>query len=55
MVSIKTTPFTKDKLSITRNFDFGSINIQWLSEQMECGNLQIGKEALALWIPMTQK
>ena len=29
--------------------------LQWLSEQMECGNLQIGKPAVALWIPMTQK
>ena len=29
--------------------------LQWLPEQMECGNLQIGKQAVALWIPMTQK
>ena len=28
--------------------------IQWLSEQMECGNLPVGKPAVALWIPMTQ-
>ena len=31
------------------------IQLQWLSEQMECENLQIGKTAVALWIPMTQK
>ena len=29
--------------------------IQWLSELIECGNLQIGKPAVALWIPMTPK
>ena len=29
--------------------------LQWLPEQMECGNAQIGKSAVALWIPMTQK
>ena len=29
--------------------------LKWLSEQMECGNLQIGKTAVPLWIPMTQK
>ena len=28
--------------------------VQWLSELIECGNLQIGKPAVALWIPMTQ-
>ena len=27
--------------------------LQWLPEQMECGNAQIGKSAVALWIPMT--
>ena len=26
-----------------------------LPEQIECGNLQIGKPAVALWISMTQK
>ena len=31
------------------------IHLQWLSELIECGNLQIGKTAVALWIPMTQK
>ena len=31
------------------------VNLQWLSELIECGNLQIGKPAVALWIPMTQK
>ena len=30
-------------------------DLQWLPEQIECGNLQIGKPAAALWIPMTQK
>ena len=30
-------------------------HLQWLSELIECGNLQIGKPAVALWIPMTQK
>ena len=35
---------------------FGLIKmVQWLPEQMECGNAQIGKSAVALWIPMTQK
>ena len=29
--------------------------VQWLPEQVECGNLQIGKPAVALWISMTQK
>ena len=32
-----------------------SKNVQWLSEQMKCENLQIGKTAVVLWIPMTQK
>ena len=31
------------------------MKVQWLPEQMECGNAQIGKSAVALWIPMTQK
>ena len=31
------------------------IDIQWLSELIECGNLQIGKPTVALWIPMIQK
>ena len=31
------------------------ILVQWLSEQMECGNLQIGKTAVALWIQLPQK
>ena len=31
------------------------IELQWLPEQMECGNPQIGKSAVGLWIPMTQK
>ena len=31
------------------------IYVQWLPEQMECGNLQIGKQTVALWIPMAQK
>ena len=35
--------------------NFCNSKIQWLPEQMECGNLQIGKPAVALWIPMTQK
>ena len=26
----------------------------WLPQQMECGNQQIRKSAVALWIPMTQ-
>ena len=30
-------------------------NIQWLPEQMECGNPQIRKSAVAPGIPMTQK
>ena len=36
---------------------FGPLNLplQWLSELIECENLQIGKQAVALWIPMTQK
>ena len=29
--------------------------LQWLPEQMECGNPQIRKSAVALQIPMTQK
>ena len=29
--------------------------VQWLPEQMECRNAQIGKPAVPLWIPMTQK
>ena len=32
-----------------------TIKVQWLSEQIECGNLQIGKTAVALWIPMAQQ
>ena len=31
------------------------LSVQWLSELTECGNLQIGKPALALSISMTQK
>ena len=40
-----------------RNFVNVSVGleVQWLPEQMECGNLQIEKPAVALWIPMTQK
>ena len=34
---------------------FVDMYVQWLPEQMECGNLQIGKQAVALWIPMAQK
>ena len=30
-------------------------HIQWLPEQMECGNPQIGKSAVALRIPTTQR
>ena len=30
-------------------------NLQWLPEQMECKNPQIGKSAVALWKPKTQK
>ena len=29
--------------------------LQWLPEQMECKNPQIGKSAVALWKPKTQK
>ena len=33
-----------------------SVNyVQWLPEQMECRNAQIGKPAVPLWMPMTQK
>ena len=28
--------------------------VQWLPEQIECGNPQIGKPAVALWISMNQ-
>ena len=28
--------------------------LQWLSEQMECENLQIGKPAVSFWIPEEQ-
>ena len=31
------------------------LKLQWLSELIECRNLQFGKPAVALWIPMTQK
>ena len=31
---------------------FDKTMLQWLSEQMECGNPQIGKSVVALWIPM---
>ena len=34
---------------------FTFFQLQWLPEQMECGNAQIGKSAVAHWIPMTQK
>ena len=33
----------------------GDVDIQWLPEQMECRNAQIGKPAVSLWIPMIQK
>ena len=32
-----------------------NLYIQWLPEQMECGNPQIRKSAVALWITVTQK
>ena len=38
-----------------RGWSQDDLLVQWLPEQMECGNLQIGKQAVALWIPMTQK
>ena len=32
-----------------------SERLQWLSDLIECGNLQIGKTAVAVWTPMTPK
>ena len=43
------------KISFEYAHFYAKILLQWLSELIECGNLQIGKPAVALWIPMTQK
>ena len=45
----------KDWLELSSVNPYEWVILQWLSELIECGNLQIGKTAVALWIPMTQK
>ena len=43
------------KIFLADCFTYFYTYLQWLPEQMECRNAQIGKPAVSLWIPMIQK